>query len=155
MTLDERTYDPGDGAMGADHPISWEHASDGGRAWYTALGHTDESYTEPLFLSFLLGGIRYAAAPSPAAALRIVFLTADVSGRRVGVTVKVSGCSACTATARLAIGKKKVSTRLRFSGATGTGALSPLPPGRGRVFVVVTDTAAGVSRTASHTVHIH
>jgi len=26
--------------MGADHPISWYHTYDGGRAWYTALGHT-------------------------------------------------------------------------------------------------------------------
>ena len=63
-TLDERTYDPGDGAMGADHPIAWWHDYDGGRAWYTALGHTDSTYAEPLFLGFLLGGIRYAAAPS-------------------------------------------------------------------------------------------
>lgn len=47
--------------MGADHPISWCHFYDGGRSWYTALGHTSESYSEPIFLQHLLGGIRFAA----------------------------------------------------------------------------------------------
>jgi type 1 glutamine amidotransferase len=47
--------------MGADHPIAWYHEYDGGRAWYTALGHTSESYYEPLFLAHLWGGIIYAA----------------------------------------------------------------------------------------------
>jgi type 1 glutamine amidotransferase len=57
--LDETTYSGG--TMGNDHPISWCHEFDGGRAWYTAMGHTEESYTEPLFLVHLLGGIRAAA----------------------------------------------------------------------------------------------
>jgi cytochrome c len=34
-TLDETSYSPGDGPMGADHPIGWAHAYQGGRAWYT------------------------------------------------------------------------------------------------------------------------
>ena len=55
MTLDERTYKGG--TMGADHPIAWYHTYDGGRAWYTALGHTSASYYEPLFLDHLWGGI--------------------------------------------------------------------------------------------------
>jgi uncharacterized protein len=59
MTIDERTYKGG--AMGSDHPIAWYHTYDGGRAWYTALGHTAESYYEPLFLAHLWGGITYAA----------------------------------------------------------------------------------------------
>ncbi|MES2378888.1 MAG: ThuA domain-containing protein [Bacteroidota bacterium] len=46
--------------MGASHPIAWYHEFDGGRVFYTGLGHTDESYTEPLFLQHLLGGIKYA-----------------------------------------------------------------------------------------------
>src|SRR5207248_3256273 len=58
MTIDERTYKGG--TMGADHPIAWYHEFDGGRAWYTALGHTSESYYEPLFLAHLWGGITYA-----------------------------------------------------------------------------------------------
>jgi type 1 glutamine amidotransferase len=154
MTLDERTYDPGDGAMGADHPISWQHAYDGGRAWYTALGHTDESYSEPLFLSFLLAGIRYAATPPGPATFRIASLTAAVSGGRVDVTLKVTGCKTCAAVARLAIGTTRLSTRLRFSGATAKGVIPPLPPGSGRLLVFVTDTATGVSKTASRPVRI-
>jgi uncharacterized protein len=58
MTVDESTYTGG--GMGADHPIAWYHAFDGGRAWYTALGHTDTSYAEPDFRQHLLGGIQYA-----------------------------------------------------------------------------------------------
>ena len=57
--LDESTYTGG--TMGGDHPICWTRHYDGGRAWYTAGGHTPESFVEPLFLTHLLGGIRYAA----------------------------------------------------------------------------------------------
>ncbi|MEM6782948.1 MAG: ThuA domain-containing protein [Bacteroidota bacterium] len=57
--LDASTYDGG--TMGDDHPIAWCHEFDGGRAWYTAGGHTAESYAEPLFRAHLLGGIRWAA----------------------------------------------------------------------------------------------
>ncbi|MBO4204719.1 ThuA domain-containing protein [Micromonospora echinofusca] len=60
-SLDETSYAPGAGAMGADHPTSWCQDYDGGRAWYTGGGHTDESYAEPQFLAHLLGGIRTAA----------------------------------------------------------------------------------------------
>lgn len=57
--LDEETYEGGQ--MGEDHPIAWYHVFDGGRAWYTGMGHTEASYEEPLFLEHLLGGIRWAA----------------------------------------------------------------------------------------------
>ncbi|MEV6815486.1 ThuA domain-containing protein [Micromonospora sp. NPDC051296] len=60
-TLDERSYSPGAGAMGHDHPIAWCQDYDGGRAWYTGGGHTNESFAEPEFLTHLLGGIRTAA----------------------------------------------------------------------------------------------
>ncbi len=63
MTLDEGTYTGG--ADGFDHPIAWYHDFAGGRSWYTGLGHTDASYSEPLFLQHLLGGIRYAAGQVP------------------------------------------------------------------------------------------
>src|SRR5688500_8549354 len=56
--LDESTYEGG--TNGDTHPIAWYHEFDGGRAFYTGLGHTNESYVEPLFLKHLLGGIRYA-----------------------------------------------------------------------------------------------
>ncbi|MFF5230826.1 ThuA domain-containing protein [Dactylosporangium sp. NPDC000521] len=60
-SLDETSYTPGTGAMGADHPFSWCRDYDGGRSWYTGAGHTQESYSDPLFLSHLLGGIETAA----------------------------------------------------------------------------------------------
>lgn len=58
ITIDEKSYKGGEN--GENHPISWYHDYDGGRAWYTALGHTVESYNEPNFLKHLLGGIKYA-----------------------------------------------------------------------------------------------
>src|SRR4029079_8323893 len=59
-TLDEGSYSGG--TMGFDPPIAWCHEYDGGRAWYTAGGHTDASYSEPLFRSHVLNGIQWAAA---------------------------------------------------------------------------------------------
>lgn len=58
IEIDESTYEGG--TNGDHHPMSWYHEYDGGRAWYTAMGHTEASYSEPLFLQHLLGGIRYA-----------------------------------------------------------------------------------------------
>lgn len=58
LTIDEKTYKGG--TNGDNHPMAWYHDYDGGRAWYTELGHTSESYTEPNFLKHLLGGIKYA-----------------------------------------------------------------------------------------------
>jgi len=60
-TLDETSYAPGAGAMGADHPTAWCHPYDGGRSWYTGGGHTAESYAEPAFRGHILGGIQWAA----------------------------------------------------------------------------------------------
>lgn len=59
LTLDEESYSGG--IMGARHPLSWYHAYDGGRAWYTAMGHTSETYAEPEYLAHILGGIMWAA----------------------------------------------------------------------------------------------
>jgi type 1 glutamine amidotransferase len=58
-TVDESTYQGG--GMGADHPIAWCHTVGGGRSFYTALGHTTESFSEPRFLDHLLGAIRWAS----------------------------------------------------------------------------------------------
>jgi len=58
ITIDEKTYTGGNN--GDNHPMSWYHDYDGGRAFYTALGHTDASYADPLYLGHLLGGIKYA-----------------------------------------------------------------------------------------------
>jgi hypothetical protein len=57
--VEESTYTGG--SMGSPHPISWYHAYEGGRAWYTAMGHTACSYAERAFLDHLRGGIEWAA----------------------------------------------------------------------------------------------
>jgi len=57
--MDESTYKGG--TMGADHPIAWCRRVGKGRMWYTAMGHTESSFSEPLFLDHLLGGIQTAA----------------------------------------------------------------------------------------------
>ncbi|WP_316753109.1 ThuA domain-containing protein [Pedobacter gandavensis] len=58
ITIDEKSYTGG--INGEPHPMAWYHVYDGGRSWYTELGHTEESYTDPLYLNHLLGGIQYA-----------------------------------------------------------------------------------------------
>ena len=68
LSVDETTYNPvtdwgtkkGSG-MGAFHPLSWYHTYDGGRAFYTALGHLPASYRDQAFLHHLYGGIYWAA----------------------------------------------------------------------------------------------
>ena len=56
--IDESRY--AGGRMGDDHPIAWCHAFDGGRAWYTGLGHRIEMFSEPVFLRHLAQGLHYA-----------------------------------------------------------------------------------------------
>ncbi|MEV4313658.1 ThuA domain-containing protein [Actinocrispum sp. NPDC049592] len=63
-TLDETSYSGG--TMGADHPNTWCQNIDGGRSWYTGMGHTIESFSEANFLHLLLGGIQTAAGAVPA-----------------------------------------------------------------------------------------
>jgi len=58
IKIDEKSYTGGEN--GDNHPMAWYHNFDGGRAFYTELGHTDESYADPLYLNHLLGGIKYA-----------------------------------------------------------------------------------------------
>jgi cytochrome c len=58
LSIDESSYSGG--TNGAFHPMTWYHPFDGGRAWYTALGHTVESWTEEKYLQLLGSGIQYA-----------------------------------------------------------------------------------------------
>lgn len=60
-SLDETTYTPGTGSMGAEHPIAWCQDYDGGRSWYTGMGHTVASFQDTKFLGHVLGGIQTAA----------------------------------------------------------------------------------------------
>lgn len=58
IRIDEKSYTGG--KNGDDHPMSWYREFDGGRTFYTELGHTKESYKEEAFLKHVLGGIQYA-----------------------------------------------------------------------------------------------
>lgn len=59
-SLDESTYQGG--TMGADHPIAWSTTIGRGAVFYTGLGHTVESYTEPAFRDHIQGGVEWAMA---------------------------------------------------------------------------------------------
>ncbi|MEB3964828.1 ThuA domain-containing protein [Streptomyces kunmingensis] len=63
-SLDESTYSGG--SMSGDHPIAWCKDYQGGRAFYTGLGHTDESYADPALRRHLLGAVRWAAGMTEA-----------------------------------------------------------------------------------------
>ncbi|MEU6356827.1 ThuA domain-containing protein [Streptomyces sp. NPDC047072] len=63
-SLDESSYTGG--TMNGDHPIAWCQTYQGGRSFYTGLGHTKESYTDPVFRRHLAGGIRYAIGDAQA-----------------------------------------------------------------------------------------
>src|ERR1700730_6452717 len=58
IRIDEKSYEGG--KNGDDHPMAWYHEYDGGRAFYTELGHTEASWKEDNFLKHVLGGIQYA-----------------------------------------------------------------------------------------------
>jgi type 1 glutamine amidotransferase len=64
LTLDETTYNPGNGRMGADHPLAWCQNFEGGRSWYEGAGHTDASWADPAFLTHYLEGIKWTAGLS-------------------------------------------------------------------------------------------
>jgi len=60
-TLDDPAKDkyPGD-KFGTEFPLAWRHEFEGGRAWYTALGHKPEHYSDPRLTRHILGGILWA-----------------------------------------------------------------------------------------------
>lgn len=58
LSVDENTYQGG--TNGSHHPLAWYQDFEGGRAFYTGLGHGAEAYTDPLFLEHLWGGLQYA-----------------------------------------------------------------------------------------------
>ena len=53
----ESTYKPGEGANGADHPVSWCRDYDGGRSFYTGMGGTADAYDEADFRGHLRGAL--------------------------------------------------------------------------------------------------
>ncbi len=58
IKIDETSYTGGEN--GDNHPMAWYHDYEGGRAFYTEMGHTKESYSDPVYLQHILGGIEWA-----------------------------------------------------------------------------------------------
>ncbi len=58
IKIDETSYTGG--KNGDNHPMAWYHSYEGGKIFYTELGHTNESYSDPLYLQHILGGINYS-----------------------------------------------------------------------------------------------
>ena len=68
LRVDESTYDPvrdyfkqrGGKPMGEDHPIAWTRVIDGGRFFYTELGHDVPSLDTPFGRQHIIEAIRWA-----------------------------------------------------------------------------------------------
>jgi len=84
LTMDESTYAEADGTDGVndDHPISWCKRYDGGRMWYTGMGHTEASFLDADFMKHIQGGLEIAAGVVTDAACGVTSrsVPADVSG---------------------------------------------------------------------------
>lgn len=70
VSIDETSYSPRervpflidkDLRMGPDHPLVWTHCVGKGRAFYSALGHRPEAYSEARHLTMIAGAISWAA----------------------------------------------------------------------------------------------
>ncbi|KAI1394706.1 glycosyl hydrolase [Hypoxylon fuscum] len=59
LSIDEKIYEGG--KLGEDHPLAWCREFDGGRSFYTSLGHFDEAYADRKFMDHILRGILWAA----------------------------------------------------------------------------------------------
>jgi len=63
-SIDESTYNPRvvikSLAMGDDHPIMWHSCQKAGRVFYTALGHTEETYRNKSFQASIEGATSWA-----------------------------------------------------------------------------------------------
>ncbi|GGN99167.1 hypothetical protein GCM10010112_92730 [Actinoplanes lobatus] len=58
--VEERHYNPGQSANGPFHPVSWCRDYEGGRSFYTGMGHTADSYAEAGFRQHLTGALGWA-----------------------------------------------------------------------------------------------
>jgi cytochrome c len=84
-TLDETSYKGGEN--GNNHPIAWYHEFEGGRAFYTGLGHTNEAYSDKLFLEHVLQGIQYAMGETSKLNYNVVKTKRAVEENRFSKTV--------------------------------------------------------------------
>lgn len=63
QNLDETTYTGGN--MGENHPITWYHEFDGGKVFYTGMGHTSSTYNEQIFKKLIGNAIDYVFQEKP------------------------------------------------------------------------------------------
>lgn len=66
-TIDETSYSPlgpmkQDLRMGNDHPIAWSRCLGKGRAFYTAIGHRPEIYSDPIYVTMMENAVQWAGA---------------------------------------------------------------------------------------------
>ncbi|HET8828620.1 MAG TPA: ThuA domain-containing protein, partial [Pelobium sp.] len=75
--LDESSYTGG--KMNGDHPFTWFHHFDGGRVFYTGLGHVDAQYEDENFLSEITTAVKWAGGliNDPAPAKKLTKLLTD------------------------------------------------------------------------------
>ena len=64
ISVDEDSY-KGKQKMGGDHPFVWYHEYDGGRSFFTSLGHTKEIYSNPKFEQLIEGAIVWTGKLKP------------------------------------------------------------------------------------------
>jgi type 1 glutamine amidotransferase len=60
VTIDPKSIGDGEADVNPN-PLVWCHEFGGGRVFYSALGHTDESWSEPYLVDLMSGALRYAA----------------------------------------------------------------------------------------------
>jgi cytochrome c len=150
-TLDESTYSPGSATMGSDHPIAWSHVYAGGRAWYTAGGHTNEAYAEPLFLGHVLGGILWAAGVDPP---RIMSVAATTRNRRLSILAHHSPCPRCRAKLVVLVKGRRVSFPMTIDATTARVTTRALPAGLRRFSIVLEDRATGSTTTTRRSARV-
>jgi cytochrome c len=140
LTMDESTYAEADGSDGVDddHPISWCRLYDGGRMWYTGLGHTEASYLDPNVLKHILGGLEIAAAVVTDKACGVTARTvpADVSGTVPGTLSLTVGGPASFGAFTPGLGRDYLTTlaaNVVSTGADATLAVSDPSASAGRL----------------------
>lgn len=71
-----RDDQPGDSTrhFGNRYPAAWCHQFDGGKIWYTALGHNKDDYSNPTYLAHLKAGLKWVLA-KPALDYRKAYAT--------------------------------------------------------------------------------
>lgn len=57
VSIDEQSYQGGEHPE--FHPLAWYHEYEKGKSFYTALGHSGETYQDPKFAGLILDGLNY------------------------------------------------------------------------------------------------